>query len=590
MKTKLLILILCVAVLLGAAPQISVFAKNTDDIIILYENDVHCEVDGYAKLVAVKKELMQSYEHVGVVSSGDFIQGSSLGVVSQGGYIIELMNLVGYDALTLGNHEFDYHLGRLFELVDMMDTKPVCCNFQKIGESESCFEPYSIVDYGDTKVAYIGITTPSTLTSTSTGQYCDEQGNFIYTFHASDLSEVVQDNVDKAISEGADHVIALTHMGDKEPNFNIDELIAAVQGIDVVLDAHSHSVIEQSILKDKAGNDVILSSTGTKFQHIGKLTISGDDITTELISTEEYSNVDEAVMQRIEQINEEYAKLGERKIGVSEVDLITHDKDGNRLVRVSETNLGDLCADMFRDMLDADIGYVNGGGIRAAIKAGDITFNDLLNVMPFNNQPVVIEVTGQNVLDMLELTMINWPDEGGSFPHISGMTFSFNTSIPSSVVLDENEIFVEVAGEYKVYNVRVFNRESGEYEPLDLEKKYSIAGQNHHLTNGGGGMSMFNGAKVLHDSGTLDIELFERYIVERLNGVVGSQYAEVSQSITFTDGVISDDADDTDDDKNDDNDDDKEDSAWVIVVCCVGAAGVALAVIAVVIFKKKARS
>ena len=109
----------------------SVSAINNDDIVILYENDVHCTVEGYSKLSAMKKELKESYSYVGVVSGGDFIQGNSLGVISKGEYIVNLMNLVGYDAVTLGNHEFDYRLDRLNVLVDMMDTKPVCCNFQK---------------------------------------------------------------------------------------------------------------------------------------------------------------------------------------------------------------------------------------------------------------------------------------------------------------------------------------------------------------------------------------------------------------------------------------------------------------------------
>ena len=157
MKKKIISIFVCILMFIGV---ISISACNptttdnrSDDIVILYENDVHCVVEGYSKLSAMKKELNETYKHVGVVSGGDYIQGSSLGVISQGEYIVKLMNLVGYDAVTLGNHEFDYHLERLEELVNMMDTKPICCNFNAIGEDEPYFEPYSMVSYGNIDIA-----------------------------------------------------------------------------------------------------------------------------------------------------------------------------------------------------------------------------------------------------------------------------------------------------------------------------------------------------------------------------------------------------------------------------------------------------
>ena len=143
MKKRLLSIII-VAVLLFCSLPLSAFAEQQDGIVILYENDVHCEIDGYSVLSAMRNELKQEYEHVGIVTSGDFLQGGSIGSISKGEYIVRLMNLVGYDAIALGNHEFDYGLDRLYALADMLDTKPVCANFMKIGEGE-CFEPYSIV-------------------------------------------------------------------------------------------------------------------------------------------------------------------------------------------------------------------------------------------------------------------------------------------------------------------------------------------------------------------------------------------------------------------------------------------------------------
>jgi 2',3'-cyclic-nucleotide 2'-phosphodiesterase (5'-nucleotidase family) len=528
--------------LIGIMP-ISAFALSSDDIIILYENDVHCTVDGYTKLAAMKKELQETHNYVGVVSGGDYIQGNSLGVISRGQYIVELMNLVGYDAVTLGNHEFDYRIERLNELVGMMNTKPISCNFGEVGKTESYFKPYSMVAYGDVDVAYVGITTPSTITSSSPAQFKDENGEFIYTFHAEDLYETVQGSIDAAKAEGADYVIALSHIGYAEDEIygdleDVEDLIRNTKGFDVVLDAHSHTVIEGKTIVDEGGNEVLLSSTGTKFEYIGKLTISDGAFQTELIKTADYQKTDAAVDARISAILQEYSTLGERKVGASLVDLITKDAEGNRLVRKAETNLGDLCAEAFRSSMGADIGYINGGSLRADIAAGDVAFNHLLNVLPFNNTLVMAEISGQTLRDMMEMAMMVWPGENGAFPHLSGLTFSVNTSIPTSVELNEQEEFVRVAGQYRVYDMKVFDKETGEYKPLDLTKTYTLAASNYFLLEYGSGMTMLEDTVILQNDGMLDVEALERYVTEELDGVVGQAYAEATVNITFTEGEV----------------------------------------------------
>lgn len=521
---KRLLLVIVIGALLICSFHISVFAEQQDDIIILYENDVHCEIEGYSVLSALRNELKQEYEHVGIVTSGDFLQGGSLGSISRGEYIVRLMNLVGYDAIALGNHEFDYGIDRLYELADMLNTKPVCANLKKIGEGE-CFQPYSIVSYGDVKIAYIGITTPSTPDKTSfPTQFVDENKNPVYTFSKTDLSTVVQENIDQARAEGADFVIALSHLGDENENgYNAIDLVRETIGFDVVLDAHSHSVIESDVLIDKGGNEVVYTSTGTKFANIGKLTISGDKITTELISLEKYSTTDPAVDACINQIKTEYAEVGNKKIADCDFDLITHDSEGNRFVRIAETNLGNLISDAFRTVLGADIAYFNGGGIRSHIESGEITYNDLLNVLPFNNTGVVVEVSGKTVLEMLDAAVSRWPEENANFPHVSGVTFFVNA-------LEE--------ANSRVYNVNILNSETGEYEPLELDKMYTVASNNFILLENGDGMTMFEGAKVVSDTGVLDVEILESYIVDHLDGVIGEEYAQTNRHITFTEGFL----------------------------------------------------
>lgn len=543
MKKKIISIFVCIFMFIGIIPisacSPSVTDNRSDDIVILYENDAHCVVEGYSKLSAMKKELNETYKHVGVVSSGDYIQGSSLGVISRGEYIVKLMNLVGYDAVTLGNHEFDYRLERLEELVNMMDTKPICCNFNKIGEDEPYFEPYSMVSYGNVDIAYIGITTPSTITSSSPTQFRNENGEPIYTFNPNTLYDIVQNNINSAKLAGAEYVIALSHIGYADDAVygdleDVETLIKNTDGFDVVLDAHSHSVIEEKVIIDEGGNEVILSSAGTKFEYIGKLVISDGEFDTQLIKTSNYPKTDITVDHYLNQIEEEYGELGNRKVACSEVDLITHDADGNRLVRKAETNLGDLCAAAMRSAVDADIGYVNGGGIRSNISAGNVTFNDLLAVFPFNNTVVLAQINGQDIKDMLEMAMMKWPSEDGCFPHLAGITFSVNTNIPSSVLINEMEEFQGVSGEYRVYDIKIFNRETQTYEPIVIDKKYTIAAANYYLLDCGSGMTMFKNVEILRNDGMLDVEALEYYIVEELNGIIGQKYANVIANITFT--------------------------------------------------------
>ena len=537
MKKRLLSCIVCICMVLCSLNAV-VFAKDSETIVILYENDVHCAVEGYSKLAAMKNELKSEYEYVGVVSSGDFVQGGTIGAVSKGEYIVELMNLVGYDAIAPGNHEFDYTISRLTELYELSETKYISCNFAKISEEKTYFEPYTIVSYGDVDIAYIGIITPETITSARPSQFRNENGEIIYTFNESRLYELVQESIDEATEDGADYVIALSHIGyDESGELNdVTDVIENTDGLDVVLDAHSHSVIEEKIVKDKSGDDVLLTSTGTGFEHIGKLTITNGEFNTELIKTETYTKTDADVDAYIAEINESYAELGNRKIGESKVELITHNEEGTRLVRTAETNLGNLCSDALFFVTNADVSYVNGGGLRAPIKSGDMTFNDIYSVFPFNNRIVTAEITGQVLLDMLEMSMISYPQEDGAFPHMSGITFSVNKSIPSSIKVDENGFFTKVDGDYRVYDVKILDKESGNYKALELDKKYILAAADYYILNFGSGMSMFKDAKVVESEGMLDVEVLERYITDNLNGVIGEEYKDVVNRITFTDG------------------------------------------------------
>lgn len=516
-----------------SAAYITVEAKDNKDIVILYESDAHCAIDGYAKVSAIKSEEKEKTDYVSLVSSGDFIQGSSIGALSEGGYIVDIMNKVGYDAAALGNHEFDYKIPRLKELTDMLSASVVSCNFVN-SSGEPVYEPYKIISYGDTDIAYIGITTPESFTKSTPAYFRNENGEYIYDFCGETLYDTVQKSVDNARRDGADYVIALSHLGSESvtERWMAQKVIAETSGIDVILDGHSHSTVEELILKNKDGGDVILSSTGTKLENLGKLTISPEgDIDVMLIPLDTYEKTDSETDAYIAQIKTEYESKTSEAVGKTEVKLTTLYENGERAVRNCETNLGDLCADAYREMLDADVGFMNGGGIREDIEPGDITYSDLLNVYPWNNQICAAKVTGSQILDALEFGVSLMPEESGGFQQVSGITFDLDLSIPSPVMRDEKGLFSGINGERRVKNVKIMNRETNQYEVLNPEKQYILASHTYLLKDSGDGFTMFNSVEIVNEGAMLDSELLAQYIKNDLGSTVGQEYAKAQGRI-----------------------------------------------------------
>ncbi|MCF0178532.1 MAG: metallophosphoesterase, partial [Bacteroidales bacterium] len=280
MKRFNLLLTLLIALTISAcAPKrAAVIASDIKDIVILYDNDVHCAVDGYPAIAALKKQLKAENNYVTTVSSGDFVQGGSLGAVSKGEYIVRLLNAADYDFVALGNHEFDYGLQRLDELSKMLSAQILCCNLSSLKSGRMLYPAYSIVDYGGRKVGFIGVSTPYSFASSTPAHFKDSDGNWLYSLHSDMTYEIVQQNIDEVRAKGADYVVLLTHLGiDAETDpINSLELIKHVSGMDVVLDGHSHVTISSQKLKDKNGKEVVLTSTGSHFENIGKLQIKAD--------------------------------------------------------------------------------------------------------------------------------------------------------------------------------------------------------------------------------------------------------------------------------------------------------------------------
>ena len=498
-------------------------------IVILYENDVHCALDGYAKLAGLQKKKKMLTPYVTTVSCGDFVQGDVIASVSEGKNIINIMNLVGYDVVTLGNHEFDYGVKQMFQLMSNLKATTVCANFRDLTTNQFPFPAYKIMSYGKVDIAYIGLTTTMTPNDVIHKTFRDSTGRIIYDFSRDLFYVNLQKQVDEARKEGADYVIVLSHVGgnyqQKHPNSM--QLIARTTGIDVVLDGHDHQVIDDTLIKNKKGIPVLLSSTGTKFEYIGVLTLSEDGVfTTQLLPKDDTTLVsDQTIKQFIQEIKENSFAEGERVIGFNAVNLSINDQRGRRMVRNQETNLGNFCCDAFRLILNTDVALLNGGGIRADLLPGNITYNACYSVFPFNNTVCVGSMTGQELLNALEFSVSSLPREDGSFLQVSGIKFEVDTTIPTPVVRGEDDSFSRIeTGRRRVSHLQVWDQEAKTYKPIDLNRRYSIAGIDYQLKNAGSS-GILKSVVLEKENLGQDVEILVSYIQQILDGKIGECYA-----------------------------------------------------------------
>lgn len=506
--------------------------EQRKDTLILFTGDMHCGVEngfGLAGLQALQQAAEKSCD-VLLADVGDSIQGEPLGTITGGSAMIELMNAMGYAVSALGNHELDYGMAHFLKLRGEAHFPFVCANLLLNGEP--VLSPYAIRECAGRKIAFVGVTTPAAMTPMLLKEL-EERGEGSYDLcrdgGGQELYTAVQRAVDSARAEGAELVLLLCHLGCGEAYapWSSEALAAGIRGADAIINGHDHIQLRAATAVDADGQELPLIGCGTRLESVGWLRIDSEGKKTwglhrwddpcplpQLLGLENEATA--AIEKATALFREQFAQIVAR----SDFDLLIDDPaDGTRRVRRGETNLGDLCCDAYRAVSGAEIAFTHGGGIRTNIPAGEISREDIFTVKPFGDKLCVMEVPGQELLDILEWGARALPGECGDFLHVSGMSYHVDLSVPSPCREDENGLFAGIEGQRRVHSVLVGG------EPIDPERLYISTAYEYHIRKAGLNCSFFSDNRLLADNFMLVNQALIDYIEKRLGGVIPESYA-----------------------------------------------------------------
>lgn len=519
-------------------------------LVILHTNDVHGravadpagKVLGYAAIAQYKKDLEAAGDSVLLLDAGDACQGTPLVNLLMGIPAIEFMNAAGYDAMTLGNHEFDWGLDNAKQLAGLAIFPMLSANIINHLEGDLTFVANKIFDMPNSmKVGVFGLTTPETMTKAH-----PDKVRGIDFLQGDALYEAAQKQVEELKAAGADIVVLLSHLGmDEEsaPNRSLD-VLEKVAGIDLLIDGHSHTLLE----KGKMVGDTLIVSTGSYGQNLGVVVYDGEKFKASQFSGLNKSTVielegvpysallnaklDAEVAELVNSTNQAVQGVLSKAFAKTEVFLNGERDPGNR---TEETNLGDFAADAILWAAQQALGdqvvaaITNGGGIRASIQVGDITMNDMKTVFPFGNEVSVLEVKGSELLEALEAATSATPKALGAFPQVSGIVFSIDTTIP----YENGEQYPDSTYHAPAKPGSRVKIESVGGQPFDLEALYTIA-TNDFTAAGGDTYYAFRypNATSGYKTGVALEDALVNYVTTVLGGVVGQDYASPQGRIT----------------------------------------------------------
>ena len=457
--------------------SVSAFAEDKT-ITVIHTNDTHAAAKddgkaqiGFAKVGAYVQSLKKSNPNVLVLDAGDMFQGLPFANLEKGHSMVDIVNKVGYDAMTVGNHEFDFGAKNLFEIEKKLNYPMLAANITKDGKE--VFKPYIIKEMAGAKVGIFGLATPETAYKT----HPDNVKGYVF----GDIVKSAQATVDTLKNkEKADVIIMIGHLGLYEGQDTSDSVAKNVKGIDLIVDGHSHTTTDAGV---KEG-DTLIVSTGSSLKNIGKveLTLENNKVKeakSSLLKYADFANVtpDATIAELIKKVDDAQKPILDKVVGKTKVDLV-----GERtIVRTGESNLGQLATDAMLDLTDADIALTNGGGIRTSIPAGDITMGQLVAVFPFGNTLMVKDVKGSDILAALEHGVKEYPNELGGFPHTAGMTFTLNAKAPVGSRISDAKVNGQPLVKDKMYTLVTNDFMAVGGDGYDMLKSYPIKAEYNTL-------------------------------------------------------------------------------------------------------------
>ena len=537
-KSRILAVLLTVCLVITLMPVISFAAETAgtaglnDNVVVLYSGDINGGVDaniGLAGMAAYANEMKTKSKYVELVDVGNAVSGSVLASISKGEYVAEALNVAGYSIAVPGAGEFVYGVSRLVTgLTKTADYRYVSCNFTNTATGNTVFSPYKMVTYGETKVAYVGISDPDIMASYES-YFKNSDGTYAYSFaegnNGNDLYAAVQLAIDKAKEEGAQYIIALGSLRDsQDPAYTAKSIIENTSGISAFINSNSGKAVSGEQVKTKDGMYALLTAPGDGTKSIGVLTLSASDktVSSRLISS--YKLKDIKTKDAIDALTKEYSGDLNEAFATTSSRLAATNGSGVRIVESSETNLGDLAADAYRTVTGADIAFVEASEIKADIAVGGMSYNDVMRALPGNKNISVAKVSGFDLLDALEMSARLYPNRNSGFLQVSGLTFDIQETVIPSVTVDGLGNFISVDDDYRVTNVMINGKE------LDLMETYTVAGTND-LLNGKTGYTMLTNGPLTKANVTVDNQALVTYIINNLKGSVGGAYSKSQMRI-----------------------------------------------------------